>query len=229
LTKVIAINGSPKMEKGNTAKLLKPFLDGLETAGASVELFYAKRLNVKPCNGELYCWSKKPGQCHIDDSMQSLYPKMRDADIIVLATPVYVPLPGEMQNLLNRLVPLMEPTLKWRNGRTRLTGLRADVKISKFVLVSTCGWWEMGNFGTVLRIVKELANDSNVDFAGALLRPHFQYMTENKEKAEKIFEAAKQAGTQLVKEGRMSKDLLEVICQPLISEEKWRREMSNSD
>jgi hypothetical protein len=225
LTNVIAINGSPKMEKGNTVKILKPFLEGMETAGASVELFYAKRLNVRPCDGELYCWTKKPGQCYIDDSMQSLYPKLRDADIIVLATPVYIPLPGEMQNLLNRLVPLMEPTLKWRNGRTRLSGFRADVKISKFVLVSTSGWWEMGNFGTVLRIVKELANDLNVEFAGALLRPNFYYMSENKEKAEKIFEAAKQAGTQLIKEGRMSKDLLEVICQPLISQEKWRREL----
>ncbi|MCJ7516898.1 MAG: flavodoxin family protein [Methanomassiliicoccales archaeon] len=225
MTNVIAINGSPKMEKGNTVKILKPFLEGMETAGASVELFYAKRLNVRPCDGELYCWTKKPGQCYIDDSMQSLYPKLRDADIIVLATPVYIPLPGEMQNLLNRLVPLMEPTLKWRNGRTRLSGFRADVKISKFVLVSTSGWWEMGNFGTVLRIVKELANDLNVEFAGALLRPNFYYMSENKEKAEKIFEAAKQAGTQLIKEGRMSKDLLEVICQPLISQEKWRREL----
>jgi len=225
LTNVIAINGSPKMEKGNTVKILKPFLEGMETAGASVELFYAKRLNVRPCDGELYCWTKKPGQCYIDDSMQSLYPKLRDADIIVLATPVYIPLPGEMQNLLNRLVPLMEPTLKWRNGRTRLSGFRADVKISKFVLVSTSGWWEMSNFGTVLRIVKELANDLNVEFAGALLRPNFYYMSENKEKAEKIFEAAKQAGTQLIKEGRMSKDLLEVICQPLISQEKWRREL----
>jgi hypothetical protein len=47
-------------------------------------------------------------------------------------------------------------------------------------------------------------------------------MTEHKEKAEKIFAAAKQAGYQLVKEGRMSKDLLKAVSQPLISEDKWR-------
>jgi len=220
LIKVVAVNGSPKMEKGNTAKILTPFLDGLEKAGASVELFYAKRLDVKPCTGELHCWNKKPGQCYIVDSMQSLYPKLRDADILVLATPVYVPLPGEMQNLINRLVALMDPVLKKRNGRTRAK-FRADVKISKFVLVSTSGWWEMGNFGTVLRIAKELAKDVNVEFAGAVLRPHAGCMTENKEKAEKIFEAARQAGYQLAKEGRMSRDLLKIIGQPLISEEKW--------
>lgn len=220
MTKVVAVSGSVRMEKGNTAKILAPFLEGMEEAGASIELFCAKRLNVQLCAGEFYCWNKKPGQCYIDDSMQSLYPKLRDADILVLATPVYVPLPGEMQNLINRLVPLIDPILKRQNGRTRAR-FHADVKISKIVLVSCCGWWEMGNFGTVLRIVKEFAKDANVEFAGAVLRPHASFIAENKEKAEKIFEAAKQVGYQLVKDGRMSKDLLKTIGQPLISEEKW--------
>ena len=225
MTKVVAINGSPKMEKGNTAKILTPFLEGMKEAEASVELFYAKRLNVKPCTGEFHCWNKNPGQCYIDDRMQPLYLKLRDADILVLATPIYVPLPGEMQNLINRLVPLIDPVLNRRNGRTRAR-FRADVKISKFVLVSSSGWWEIGNFGTVLRIVKELAKDTNVEFAGAVIRPHASIMTENKEKAEKIFAAARQAGYQLVKEGRMSKDLLKIISQPLISEEKYWRAQS---
>lgn len=228
MTKVVAINGSPKMEKGNTAKILTPFLEGMKEAGASVELFYAKRLNVKPCAGDFYCWDKKPGQCHIDDSMQSVYPKLREADILVLATPVYIPLPGEMQNLINRLVPFVREILKTKDGRTRAR-FRADVKISKFVLVSSSGWWEMGNFRTVLRVVKELAKDVNVEFAGALLRPHSGYMAENKEKAEKIFEAAKQVGYELAKEGTMSKSLLKIISQPLISQEKARVEMSEAE
>lgn len=220
MTKVVAINGSPKMEKGRTAKILMPFLEGIKDGGGSVELFYSRRLNVKPCDGEFYCWNKKPGQCYIDDSMQLLYPKLRQADILVLATPVYVPLPGEMQNLINRIVPLMEPVLKLQNGRTRAR-FRADVKISKIALVSTCGWWEKANFQTVLRIVKELAKDVNVEFAGALLRPHSRHMSENKEKAEKIFDAAKQAGYQLAKEGRIPNELLEIIGQPLVSKKEW--------
>jgi multimeric flavodoxin WrbA len=228
LTKVVAINGSPKMEKGNTAKILTPFLQGMKEAGASVELFYARRLNVKPCDGEFYCWNKKPGECYIEDSMQSLYPKLREADILVLATPVYIPLPGEMQNLINRIVPLMDPVVKWHNRRTRAR-FRADVKIRKFVLVSSSGWREMGNFGTVVRIVKELAKDFSVEFTGALLRSHAGRMAENPGKAEKIFEAARQVGYELVKEGRMSKNLLKIIAQPLVSEERARAVLSNSE
>jgi multimeric flavodoxin WrbA len=224
LTKVVAINGSPKMEKGRTAKILMPFLEGMEKAGAAVELFYARRLDVMPCDGEFYCWNKKPGECYINDSMQSLYPKLRKADILVLATPVHIPLPGEMQNLINRIVPLMDPALIRRvHGRTR-AGFRADVNIRKLVLVSSSGWWEMGNFGTVLRTVKELAKDCSVKFAGALLRPDAGRMVENVGKAEEIFEAARQAGHQLIREGRMSRDFLEIIGQPLISEDKqWRK------
>lgn len=51
LTKVVAINGSLRMEKSRTAMILNPFVDGMKRAEASVELFYVKRLNVKPCTG----------------------------------------------------------------------------------------------------------------------------------------------------------------------------------
>lgn len=225
MTKVVAINGSAKMEKGNTARVLAPFLAGMKEAGASFELFYAKRLDVKPCVGEFHCWNQKLGVCYQEDNMQMLYPKLREADILVLATPVYIPLPGEMQNLINRLCPLIEPILVWRDGRTRAK-FHDDVKIRKIVLVSTCGWWEMDNFGTVLRIAEEIAKDVNVEFSGAVLRPHAYLMLENKEKAKKITEALRKAGCELVKKGRMSKSLLEAISQPLISEKEYRRRLS---
>jgi hypothetical protein len=127
-----------------------------------------------------------------------------------------------MQNLINRLCPLIEPILVWRDGRTRAK-FHDDINIRKIVLVSTCGWWEMGNFGTVLRIAEEIAKDASVEFAGAILRPHVYFMVENKEKAKKVLEALTKAGHELVKKGRMSKSLLEVISQPLISEEEYKR------
>lgn len=220
--KVLAINGSARMEKGYTAMILTPFLDGMKEAGAQVELLYAKRLNVSPCTGEFYCWYEKPGECYIRDSMQLVYPRLREAETLVLATPVYLPLPGEMQNFSNRLLPLIKPILTKSNSRTRAE-FHDDVKIKRIALVSTCGWWEKGNFSTVLRIAKEIARDTKVDFAGALLRPQSDVLTKNKEKAKEIFEAAKQAGFQLAKEGIISEHLLEIVAQPLISENVFRQ------
>jgi multimeric flavodoxin WrbA len=219
--RVAVVNGSARMTKGNTALVLTPFIEGMREAGASAELFYAKRLHIQPCTGEFHCWYKKPGECYLEDDMQTLYPKLRDADMLVLATPVYIPLPGEMQNLINRLCPLLEPTLEYKEGRTRAR-FHSDVKIQKIVLVSTCGWWEMGNFGTLLRIAEEFAKDTNVEFAGAVLRPHASLMHENGETVKQIKDALKQAGYALVKDGKIPQNLLAVISQPLITEEEYR-------
>jgi len=216
MTNVIVLNGCLRMEKSDTEKLLAPFLEGIKQAGASVETFYIKRLTITPCAGDLHCWIKNQGVCHIADDMQMLYPKLRAADIVVFTTPVYIPLPGEMQNLFNRLMPLIDPVLKERNGRTRAR-FHPNVKIKKTVLVSSSGWWEKGNFGTVQRIVKEFAADASIEFTGALLRPHVDYLFKNDKKAKEIYTAAKKVGIQLIKEGKMSKRLLDIISQPLVS------------
>ena len=103
---VIAINGSPRQAKGNTALILEPFLQGLEDRGANIQLFYASRLKVKPCTcGELACWYRTPGECVLKDAMQELYPQLKQAHILVIASPIYLPMPGDMQNIINRLIP----------------------------------------------------------------------------------------------------------------------------
>jgi len=230
VTRVVAINGSPRLEKGNTHVVLTPFLQGMTDAGAGVELFYASRLDVEPCTGEFHCWYEKPGECYIKDDMELLYPELREAEILVLATPVYIPLPGEMQNVINRLCALIDPTLETREGRTRAR-FHKDVKIKKIVLVSTSGWWEMGNFDTVVRIVQELAEDARVAFAGAVLRPHAYLMKEDGELTQDgkaVQEAARKAGNELVEEGSMKQETLEQVSRPLISQEEFRLR-SNQD
>lgn len=225
MVNVLAINGSPRMEKGNTAVLLDPFLQGMTAAGSKVELVYASRLEVEPCSGEMHCWYGRPGECYIQDDMEMLYPKLREAQILVLATPVYIPLPGAMQNVINRLCPLVDPLLENREGRTRAR-FRQQVAIRRIVLVSTSGWWEMGNFGTVVRIAEELAADASVEFAGAVLRPHAFLMREKGEltvDGEAVVEAARRAGYELVVEGEMRAETLEAVARPLISEEELRR------
>ncbi|MFO8035743.1 MAG: flavodoxin family protein [Anaerolineales bacterium] len=227
MNKAVAINGSPRMEKGNTAMVLTPFIQGMRDAGGEVELFYASRLQVKPCScGVMYCWNEAPGECCFKDDMQQVYPKLREADTMVIATPVYIPLPGEMQNVINRLCPLLDPVLEFREGRTRAR-FREGVGIRRLALVSTSGWWEIENFGTVVRVVKEFAEAASVEFAGAVLRPHALLMKEEGEltrDGEFVLDAARKAGCELIQEGKMTRETLDRISQPLVSrEELWRK------
>ena len=225
MVKALTINGSPRKGTGNTAMVLAPFIQGITDAGAEVELIYASKLKIKPCScGNMHCWNDSPGDCCIDDDMQLLYPKLREADILIIATPVYIPLPGAMQNVINRLCPLIEPYLEFRQNRTRAR-FRKEVNIKKIILVSTGGWWEKENMDTVVRIVEELAKDASVEFGGAILRPHAFAMKQDGQftkDAEGIIKELRKIGSELIHEGVMNHESLEIISRSLISEEELR-------
>ena len=48
--KIVAINGSPRAEKGYTYMILAPFIQGMMDAGADIDLFHLQNLNITPCN-----------------------------------------------------------------------------------------------------------------------------------------------------------------------------------
>jgi multimeric flavodoxin WrbA len=223
MEKVFLINGSPRMDKGPTDMLLRQFAEGLAEAGAEVARYDASRLNIKPCScGHMTCWYQQPGICCLRDEMDNLYPSLRESSILVLGTPVYSPLPGKMQDFVNRLVVLMDPRIIEKDGRTRAR-FWPDVKIKKLVLVATCGWWEIENFGTVVRIAEELAANVGIDFAGALLRPHATEMTGQDRKitpeGTNILQAVREAGYRLIHDGSIPDSLLAAISRPLVSRE----------
>jgi multimeric flavodoxin WrbA len=200
--KVVAINSSAQMGKGDTAQILNPFIEGMKEAGAEVTILYTQKLNIKPCTGIFQCWYKTPGRCYIDDDMQMLYPKLKEADIWVFAIPVYLEIPGKMQIFLNRLMPTAGETVVIRNGRMFPT-LRKDIALTKIILVSSCGFWGTDNFSVLLYFMERLTKTLNVEFTAALLRPHGFIMKEKQDEqiTKDILEAAKQAGYQLIQEG----------------------------
>ena len=222
--KVVAINSSPNMGKGNTALVLDPFLEGMREAGAEVELFYTKKLKINPCQGEFNCWVKTPGKCLQQDDMQMLLPKLAEADILVLASPVYVDgVTGPMKNLLDRIIPLAQPFFELRDGHCRHPG-RDRTKYGKLVLVSNCGFWEKDNFDSMLVHMEAVSRNMGRELAGALLRPHgpaLRGMMEMGMAVDDVFEAAKEAGRQLVEDGRMSPETLKIVSRELLPLEMY--------
>lgn len=225
--KVLAINGSPKMDKGNTALILEPFLEGMREVEAEVELFYTKKLKINPCQGDFRCSTETPGECFQKDDMQMLHPKLCEADIWVFATPVYVSgMTGPLKNLIDRiLIPLGEPFLELRDGHCHHS-LREGTRPGRVVLVSSCGYWEMDNFDLLLAHIRAFCEHAEREFAGALLRPHgpaLQPMMEKGVPVDDIFEAAKEAGRQLVEDGKMSPETLAIVSRELLPLEMWVR------
>ncbi|MCL5256942.1 MAG: flavodoxin family protein [Chloroflexi bacterium] len=216
--KVLAINGSPQMDKGNTALILNPFLEGMQQAGAEVEVLYTKKLKVNPCLADFGCILKTPGRCIQNDDMKEIYPKVREADIWILASPLFWDgLSGPLKCLVDRLTPLGSAPMEIRDGHTRHP-VGPGAKGGKIVLVSNCGFWELDNFDPILAHVKAICRNAGREFGGALLRPHgpiFGGMVKMGMPVGDIFEAAKEAGRQLIQNGEMSAETLAIVSRPL--------------
>lgn len=218
--KVVAINGSPLTDKGNTHVILKPFLEGMKEAGAEVEVIFPKKLNIKPCQGDFHCWFNRPGECFQKDDMQEVLPKLAEANIWVLASPLYVDgVSGIMKNLLDRVIPLAEPWIELRDGHCRHPRRDKAAQGGKLALVSNCGFWELDNFDSMVHHMKAICKNLDFEYAGALLRPHgggMRDMLKMGMPMDDILDAAKEAGRQLIQEGAMSQATLDIVSRELM-------------
>jgi len=120
---VIGLQGSPR-DKGNTSALLSEFLSEAERLGAHTQRLDVARMNISPC---LECGTcDEKGYCPIDDDMQQIYPLLRSADIIVMATPIFFYGPtAQIKACIDRSQALWarrythnlsDPGRKWRRG-----------------------------------------------------------------------------------------------------------------
>jgi len=84
--KVLGIAGSPR-RGGNSDLLLEQAIEGAMTVGSETEIVVLHGLNISPCR---HCDGCLPtGKCVIEDDMQWVYPKLRGADRLIIASPVF--------------------------------------------------------------------------------------------------------------------------------------------
>jgi multimeric flavodoxin WrbA len=86
--RVLILKGSPR-RRANSSILADRLAAGAQAAGATVESFVLHEMNIKPCDGCDACHATDHSACIIADDMEILYPKLRDADAIVVASPIY--------------------------------------------------------------------------------------------------------------------------------------------
>ena len=84
--KVLGLFGSPR-HGGNTDLLLEDMLKGAEGEGAQIERIIISELKFSPCIECHRC--DETGECVLDDDMEKVYPKLLEADWIILASPIF--------------------------------------------------------------------------------------------------------------------------------------------
>ena len=86
--KVVILLGSPR-RAGNSAALADRIAEGARGAGAEVTSFYLHGMKIAPCRACEACHEAASTGCVVQDDMQTIYPKLTEADAVVFAGPIY--------------------------------------------------------------------------------------------------------------------------------------------
>lgn len=85
---ILILQGSPR-KSGNTAWMAGEFKKAAEAAGHQVTLVDVAHKNIAGCLACEYCHGKGNGACVQKDDMQEIYPLLKEAEALVIASPVY--------------------------------------------------------------------------------------------------------------------------------------------
>lgn len=108
--KILVLNGSPR-PNGNTAAMVKTFKAAAESNGHQVALFNVCKMNIKGCLACEYCHGKGDGACVQKDDMQQIYEELKDAEMLILAAPVYYHgISGQLKCVIDRFYSVLYPT-----------------------------------------------------------------------------------------------------------------------
>jgi multimeric flavodoxin WrbA len=111
--KILGISGSPRKGQ-NCEKMIKAVLEVAKNRGFEVDFVFISTSKVDPCKTCDTC--RKKDSCIIEDDMEEIYEKMRHADGIIVASPVYMGnYPAQLKALFDRSVLLRRNNLALKN------------------------------------------------------------------------------------------------------------------
>lgn len=114
MSKKVLVIATSLRRGGNSEMLADDFMRGAKDAGNEVEKIFLGDYELKFCKGCLAC--QKTGKCVIKDGAAEIIGKMKDADVIAFATPIYYyEMSGQMKTLLDRANPLFGSDYRFRD------------------------------------------------------------------------------------------------------------------
>lgn len=121
MNNIVILVGSVR-KKGNTARLAQSFAEGA-AKNNNVEIVSVADYNVNPCIGCNSCFTREGNQCFQNDDMVRIYDKLRNADIVVIASPVYFyGISAQLKAVVDRLHTPMRNTFRIKKLGLLLVG-----------------------------------------------------------------------------------------------------------
>lgn len=215
--KILSINSSPRTGgQSKTELMLNHLVEGMQEAGAEVEVINLREKKIKNCIGCFTCWTKTPGKCiQKDDMTNEIFPKLLASDLVVYASPLYYHfMNGAMRTFIERTLPAVQPFFERSEGKT---GHPLRNKVPATVLLSVCGFPEESEFDALSEFLHRTRH-KDITIAAEIYRTAAESLTNPflKDKADDVLDATKLAGRELVEFMKILPETMERIRQPLV-------------
>ncbi|HUW61458.1 MAG TPA: flavodoxin family protein [Candidatus Bathyarchaeia archaeon] len=226
--KITIFNSSPRTDRGNTHAIASEFMAGARDAGAEVENVFLARCTIKPCQGCFACWKVTPGVCSIKDDVAPLLDKLRNSDVVVFATPLYVDnVSGIMKLFMDRLIPLADPHFsKDEHGECRHPS-RNPQHIPNIVVISNSGFPEQSHFQVLRLLFRRISANLHSKVVGEIYRGAGEMFSSKNPLAAFLLrpyrKLLRKAGRELVQTGQISDQTAAALEKPIISDALYIR------
>lgn len=152
MKKVLIISTSLRKDS-NSEFLAKEFEKGAKEAGNEVEFISLAGKTISFCTGCLAC--QKTQKCVIKDDAVEIAEKVKEANVLVFATPIYYyEMSGQMKTLLDRCNPLFPSKYAFREVYLLTTAADGDESAMDGAVKGMQGWMDCFNKARLAGVVR---------------------------------------------------------------------------
>ncbi len=178
MSKKVLIISSSMRKNGNSETLAKEFERGAKESGNEVEMLFLRDLEINFCKGCMAC--QKIKHCVIEDGATQVMEKVKDADALVFATPIYYyAVCGQLKTFLDRMNPIYVAGHNFKEVYLLMTAADEDNSAMDGAIKDIEGWISCFDGVKLVDVVR----GTNTDDFGSILN--------NKDKLEEAYNMGK--------------------------------------
>ncbi len=157
---ILILQGSPRAN-GNTTWMADEYKKAAEAAGHLVTLVNVSKKKIAGCLACEYCHGKGNGSCIQQDDMQEIYPLMAEAEVLVLAAPIYYfTLCAQIQAPIQRMYCVNAPAKVKKMALLMSSYSPGVYDGAKAEYRDICNYWKVEDSGIVTATIDEQKTDA---------------------------------------------------------------------
>lgn len=226
--KIAVINGSHQGRNGNTNIMVSAFLKGATEAGADTVNIILAEKEIKYCTACKACWFRTPGKCVIRDDMAGIISLIEDADVRVLATPLYFDnISSMLKVFIDRLMVIASPY--WGKGKEGECRHLITETAPQLVMMANCGYPERSHFQVISHWIKRHARNLNAQVIGEIYTSQGALLSVRENEVgivvSNYLKALETAGSEIVVNRKLTSQTMSLLEQKFIPDEVYIQEV----